>query len=189
MKSLNDFIQNLQQKPYETRVKILWATVVVVGILLIGLWVLNLKSTISSTDQQSSSVAAATKSQSPATQTNYLAVERAEVKDQTVKLFFNLNNTTSDILNVPNISNITLETSDKQFQPSKITDRQGQPFVQKVLSHTQAFGILVFENVNVGKADLIFDQMFFEPSPDQTFSDKLSIDITQLSKNNAKLRD
>ncbi|MEJ0021651.1 MAG: hypothetical protein WDN47_03645 [Candidatus Doudnabacteria bacterium] len=178
-----DFLTKLQKQPYNTRVKILWGSVVVAAIILFGLWVLTLRSSIKHLDTsdllKSPSTAGAN-----STKVNYAAVERVDTGSGNLKIFFNFNNTTDDILNVSSLSNISLTANGASIAPSQMTDRQGKPFVQKILSHTQNFGILVFPKIDGASAQLTFDQMFFEGSPDQILSQKLDLDLKKLGKPN-----
>ena len=63
-----------------------------------------------------------------------------------------------------------------------MTDRQGQLFVEKVLSNTQNFGILVFDNLEAESATLTFNQMFFEQNPTQILSQKFELDFKKLQQ-------
>lgn len=178
MKNLQDFIAHLQKQPYETRLKILWGTVIGAGIIIVILWMLNLKSTInnlSGTNPTPASTEVKTQ------ESSFVSIERAE-NTAGLKLFFNLNNTTDDILNVPSLDNISLEADGGTIKPTSITDRQGKPFVQKILSHTQDFGILNFPKIYSDSAVLNFTQMFFERSPDQPLNQKINLDIKKLVK-------
>lgn len=180
------FIANLQNKPYESRVKILWSTVVAIGILLFIIWVMSLKSTING------SIGGTNESTSQdlkvANEISLGEVEWVESTANNLKIYFNFNNSTSDILNFSKPSEITLTLNGNQLHPSKILNRQGQPFVQKILSHTQQFGILVFPAVKDNTAVLEFSQMTFDQKSDQALSQKINLDLKALN-NKDNLRD
>lgn len=178
---MNDFIKNLQEKPYETRVKILWGTVGVVAIIILAVWVITLKANIKNLDGKNllSTPATTSINQSPS---NFASVERAEISGQNLKLYFNFNNPTSDILNVSKNSDISLDIDGKQETPTQMTDRQGQPFVQKVLSKTQNFGILVFPAPRDSSGKLTFNQIFFEQTPSQIFNQTIDLDLKKLEQ-------
>ena len=118
---------------------------------------------------------------------NYITVERAEVAGQNLKIYFNFNNTTNDILNISKLTDITFNIDNQQTNPTQMLDRQGQTFVQKNLSHTQNFGILVFPNPHATTGTLTFNQMFFEQTPDKILTQTIDIDLKQLEQS-TKLR-
>lgn len=187
MKTRNfpDLINDLQNKPYNTRVKILWGTIIVVAIILFILWILGLKSTIGDLNKADLTRSDTAKVAS-ATQVSVGAVERIE-SGSNLKIYFNFTNPTDDILNISRIEDISLTVRGKSVAPTGLTDRQGKPFVQKILSHTQNFGILVFPKTDLDLGQLIFNQIFFEQSPDQMLSQEIDLDLKKLEKSN-KLR-
>jgi hypothetical protein len=181
---MKDFLTKLQNQPYETRIKILWGTVLAAGFILVIIWVLSLKSTISGIDGASLiQLNPTTTSNTKQTEIAYASVERVESTAQFLKIYFNLNNPTDDILNTAKLQNITLTFTGNSIQPQSMTDRQGNPFVQKVLSHTQNFGILVFSASPVHQASLTFDQMFLEKNSTDVFQQKLELNLDELIKN------
>ncbi len=180
---MNDFIKNLQEKPYETRMKILWGTVGVVAVVLVAAFIFNLKSAIqqttgdSFTENDKNTI-------SQETSLKLATVERVEKQGANLKVHFNFNNDSSDILNLPKLEDITLKTKAGDLTPTLMTDRQGQAFVQKVLSHTQNFGVLSFTNVTTDSGELLFDEMFFEKTPEQLFSQTVELDFNKLNSDN-----
>ena len=161
---------------------------IICGIIIIVIWILNLKNTLKSTDgksilttQDSSKVASAE------TDLDLLGVESVQRSGSQVKIYFNINNQTDDILNVPSLDNITFRDNNNSAHPQQLTDRQGSAFVKKVLTHTQNFGILTFTTINDEKGTLTFDQMFFEKNPEQIFKQILDLEFDKL-KNNAQPR-
>lgn len=181
---MNDFIKNLQEKPYETRMKILWGTVGVVAVLLVTAFIFNLKSVIHQTNGGSFTEGAKNPT-SQETSLKLATVERVEKQGTNLKIHFNFNNDSSDILNLSKLEDITLKTKAGDLTPTLMTDRQGQAFVQKVLSHTQNFGILSFTNVTADSGELLFDEMFFEKTPQQLFSQALELDFNKLNSDNS----
>lgn len=175
---LEKFLDNLQKKPYDTKVQILWSTTAVIAIVLIIIWVISLKSTIKN---NTTDTAAPAKSQTTIV-SEFLNIERVEKSGSTMKLYFNLNNNTDDILNVPSVEDITLQVSAGNLHPTSILDRQGQAFVQKVLSHTQAFGILTFSATTETAAQLVFDNMMLEKNPGQTLKQTVTLDLVKLNQ-------
>lgn len=181
-----DFITKLQKQPYHTRVKILWGTVGIVALVLFVLWVLSLKSTIKNLDAGSLIKTAGVSIEG--TRVSYAEVERVEDSPSSLKIYFNFNNPSDDILNIPTLNNITLTVKGKSVSPTQITDRQGRAFAQKILSRQQNFGILVFPKIDAGSGTLAFKQMSFERSPEQILSQTIELDLKKLQTTD-KLRD
>ncbi len=180
---MKNFISKIQEKPYETRVRILWSTVGVAAIILVAVFVLSVKSTLKNVDgKKLIDINQSATSTNDVTTTPYAAVERVERTEKVLKIYFNYHNTTDDILNISKIADITLTFEDNSIKPQAMTDRQGKTFIQKVLSKTQNFGILTFSPINTGKAVLTFDQMFFEKDPSKIFQQKLELNLDELSK-------
>lgn len=179
---MKDYIAELQKKPYATRVKILWGGTAAFAIILVIIWSLSLKSTIKNSSGQPLIPQASELTSKDQEETDFLDVERTETTGNTLKIYFNLNNKTDDILNVSKTANIELVTNAGTFRPSKMTDRQGQTFVQKILSHTQNFGILTFSAVNDTKATLIFNEMFLEKNPNQLLKQTFELDFEKLNQ-------
>ncbi|OGE89105.1 MAG: hypothetical protein A3J07_00920 [Candidatus Doudnabacteria bacterium RIFCSPLOWO2_02_FULL_49_13] len=172
-------LERLQNQPYETRVKILWITTVVIAIGLLIIWTVNLKSTIKNSDGQSAPP------QEPASSelTNqFLGVERVERIAGSLKIYFTLKNETNDILNVSKTDDISLTVDEGSLHPGSLLDRQGQPLAQKVLSHTQIFGIMNFKATNDKTGVLSFDNLFLEKNPDKIFRQELDLDFDKLNQ-------
>ncbi len=161
-----------------------------IGVILIVVWVLNLKSTFNSVDPKSligTSSGATTTNNSVLTKVSYAQVERIEQTSLTFKIYFNVNNTTDDILNFSTLTDITLQVDGQTYAPKQLLDRQGTPFAQKILSHTQDFGILVFGPIAGDRGTLTLDNMSFETANNSTFKQELNLNFSDL-KNSLKLR-
>jgi len=179
---MKNFIEKLQAKPYETRVKILWSSVLVTGVILVAIFVFNLKNTVSNIDSKDLIKLNPDTKTSPLTSTAYVLVERVERSSSLLKVYFNYNNPNDDILNVSKLSDIILNVENDNLIAQKITDRQGNIFVQKILSHTQNFGILYFPATTAKNGTLILDQMFMEKTPSDIFQQTLELNLEELSK-------
>jgi hypothetical protein len=177
---MTDPINKLQEYSYPTRVKILWATFLVVAIGLTGLIIQSIKSTVTNAGANLTKVEFS--KLLPESKTSYVSIERVERTDNILKIYFNINNTGNDILNVPKLTDIDLKIDDQVLNPQRITDRQGKVFAQKVLSYTQAFGILFFPKIDGSSATLTFDGMFLERDPVHTFRQTINLDLDKLSK-------
>src|SRR5258708_14471938 len=140
---MTDFIKKLQEKPYEVKLRILWGTVIGAAIVLVVILIFNIKDTLKNVDGKKL-IDLNTSSGRTAANTNiqYASVERVERTAKVLKIYFNLNNPTNDILNVSKVSDITLAFDGSEVKPQSILNRQGNPFFQKILSHTQNFRVL-----------------------------------------------
>jgi len=179
---MKDYIAELQKKPYATRVKILWGTTATFAVMLVVIWSLSLKSTIKNSSGQPLVPQNSGAADVDQKETNFLNVERTEIAGNTLKIYFNLNNQTDDILNVSKIADIELSTEAGILRPTKMVDRQGQTFVQKILSHTQNFGVLLFPTTSELEATLTFNEMFLEKNPDQLLKQSIELDFSKLNQ-------
>jgi hypothetical protein len=160
-----EIIQNLQNKPEQTRTRIFWSASTVAVIVVVAVWLVSFKNDVKNiTLSGSQTTANATKESTP----HYLSLESSELKDDHLLIYFSAQNDTGDILNFSQISNISLIIDGKKYQPSKITTRTNTDFVQKILSQSQNFGVLTFEKITKGYGQLTFDNLFFEQSPQDT---------------------
>ena len=82
-------LENLQDKPFATRVKILWLTVGVVAIGLIIIFIFNLKSTVSNLSGQDLINLSNRSSQTDSEQleTQLIQVERIEKANNSFKIY------------------------------------------------------------------------------------------------------
>jgi hypothetical protein len=172
-------IERLQKLPYNTRLKILWISFIVAAIGLVFLISSSIKNSIK--NNSGDLIKLDKVSPLPETTTAFASVERVEQTDKNLKIYFNLNNTTNDILNVSKLSDIKLRVDDSSTAATELTDRQGKPFVQKILSQTQDFGILTFPKTEADEAELIFSGLFFESNTSNIFQQTLKLDLEKLN--------
>lgn len=178
---ISQWLSKLQKQPYKVRIRILWITVLIVAFILIVLWFSSLKQKIANLNTKN--LLASPEQQTLEESGRYVSAERIETSPSgSSKLFFKINNPTDDILNLPKIDGIKLEVDNQTINPLKIYDRQNHPFVSKVLSHTENFGILIFSELNAQKANLIFKDLYFEQHPEVIFNEKLELDLDKLKK-------
>ena len=187
MISPNDLISKIQKKPYETRVRILWGTVLALAVIIFIAWIFGIKSTLNNVNKSDLIKINNPTTTTPQTNTVFARVERVELGRDQLKVYFNFNNSTDDILNISKLEDVSLQINSATIKPAQITDRQNAPFVQKILSHTQNFGILFFPATDAKKANLIFDQMFLESQPANLFQQKLDLNLSELNSK-AQLR-
>lgn len=121
--------------------------------------------------------------ETPTQEAKYVKVERVESSNNNFKIYFSVHNTQTDILNFSSSNEVKLTASGKTIGPERIVDRQNKPFVQKILSKTENFGILIFPQINSQTAELLFEDLYFENQPDKIFKELLSLDIDELTKN------
>lgn len=177
MKPFANFIHYLQNKPYRTRTQILWGVTAVVGLIVLSIWINNLKSNIRSL----SGANLISLDTIPVSNPHYLNIQQYEIRDGKLFLYFSFQNDTDDILNFPKPADISLQTGEQTIQPVNILNRQNQPFIAKALSHTQNFGVLVFE-IEASSGQVVFNNLFFERDPQKLFKEILDFDLKQLTK-------
>ena len=179
--NFSDFVKNLQNKPEHIRNRIFWVSSFVAAVLVVSLWAINFKHTIQNIDGRSV-LGALTTIQSQAAANHYLALDGAEMKSGKLLVYFSVNNDSDDILNFSAPSDIALNLDGNTYNPVSIQTRQNQPFTQKILSHTQTFGILTFDSPKSTSGDLTFDNLNFDQSPANIFHETIGFDLTNLSK-------
>jgi len=178
---MNKFLNSLQNKPYETRIKILWGTTIVIGVLIIVVWATTIKGTFKN-NGPITIAPVVNQSRGNQTEIGLIKIERAEKTGESLKIYFNLYNDTDDILTFSKAENIILKTNDSSVPATSALDRQGLPLVQKILSRTQIFGTLLFNTATDPNPELSFNGMFFEKEPDLTLKQTFQLDIPSLEK-------
>ena len=178
-----NFLEWAQKQSYETRIKMLWGSVAVIAIVIVGVWITSIKSNLNNISGANiTQIPTSNNSDIPESSIAFASVERAEVTPYGLKLYLNFNNTSDDILNIPGLLDFKLTADNKTVTPTEILDRQGKNFVQKVLSHTQNFCTLLFPTIKADKAELVLNQMFLEQSSTKIFKQTLKLDLKALEK-------
>ncbi|HYF98033.1 MAG TPA: hypothetical protein VD770_03545 [Coxiellaceae bacterium] len=157
--------------------QILWSAVIVCALIILTVWIWDLKSTVKnfSTDDFKPADAA------PAIiNSQYIKVERVETQGGTTKILFVVENPTDDIFSFSKLEDIELKTGNTTQAPENLTDRQGRPFVQKILSKTQNFGIVEFKTIETKSGDLMFNNLFFEQAPTKMLQEKIQLNFEKL---------
>ncbi len=176
-------LEQLRNKPYGTRVRILWTTVIVAAIVLIVVWVLGLKASLKEIDGKDLlSTNPTNSSSSVITTERYIQVERIESTTTGLNIYFNINNATDNILNFSQTQDISLELNNQTYHPKNVTNRQGEAFAQKILSRSMVFGILTFEPLNGVSGQITFDNLSFENTTNDSFKQKIELDFNNLEK-------
>lgn len=172
--NLFELIKQLQHKPYQTRLRILWGSVAVAAIILISLWGYSIKHRFDNNSSQENTTVL------PTIEQKYVKIERVETVPSGLKIFFTVNNQTTNILNFSGPNEIKLAIEGKTVNPSGVFDRQSKPFVQKILSKTENFGTLVFSGVQADVATLSFEDLYFEHQPEKIFMESHDLDLEEL---------
>lgn len=176
-----NWLENLQNKPLKVRVRILWVVCLAVAVALIAIWSLSIKAQIKNIgNDKNNKDNSSPVSEQPENTVQYIAVERVEDQGNSLKIYFNVNNNTNDILNFSKMEDIELKLNDQTKNPLAVRDRQGNAFVGKVLSKTQVFGIITFDKVQEDSATLTFGQLFFEKHPELILKQSLDLNFKQL---------
>ena len=171
--SLSHYIQQIQKLPYRSRVKILWGTTVSIAIILVLVWVATIKLSIKPINTDALQI----KSQQTE---RYIKVERLELANGTTQIFFSIKNTTDKILSFSRAEDIILNIGDTGLKPTRILTRQNKPFVQKILSNNEEFGILVFGELEPDEATITFSNLYFENTPETVFEEAVEVDLGKL---------
>ncbi len=174
----NRTLAHLQKLPLQTRIQILWISGVILATLLVALWTFSLKWEIRRLGQSTEIL---TNEQPIKLEEKFTKIEWAEIGPQT-KIFFAVSNQTADILNFSQIDDITLTLGKNIFKPIKLIDRQNRPFPQRILSHSQIFGVLIFDLQETDSAEIVFSDLFFEKAPETIFQENLSVNLDELDQ-------
>jgi hypothetical protein len=177
---MNEDLDTVQKLSYKTRVRIVWLTFIVVAVGLVFLIVQSIQGTIENAGDNLVTIQPS--SNQPQSQIKYVAVERIERTDKLLKIYFNLNNPSTDIVNFSKLTDVRLRVENTTYNPQQITDRQGGVFVQKVLSRTQNFGILYFTPIQTDVAELSFTNLSLEKDPSNLVQQTLQLQFSELIK-------
>src|SRR3989338_3821060 len=118
-------LKQLQQQPYETRVKMLWGATAVMALILVVLWVLSINMRID--EIENPNPIAIEQKEVVATKPKFVKVERVEESGASLKIFFSVNNTENDILNFSSDSEVKLTAKGISTTPTRMQDRQNKP--------------------------------------------------------------
>lgn len=110
----------------------------------------------------------------------HVTIESYEERGDKRYIYFKVQNNTGDILNFSQTDKITFKIDRQSLVPVSVTERQGSPFVSKVLSNTTVYGTLVFDKFEDTEGVLIFDELYFENQPSNVFQESIEVDITEL---------
>ncbi|PIR97257.1 MAG: hypothetical protein COT91_02355 [Candidatus Doudnabacteria bacterium CG10_big_fil_rev_8_21_14_0_10_41_10] len=202
---IKKFIEQLQNQPYEKRVRILWVSsfiaILVVGVTWIGLSAIQSKinekenkSQIFSEIEKNLEVAKIkfdklgedlqqqiSQLQIPddpqiITLVNYtLSIN----KDKLV-IEFIANNPSLDILNFlqDNYQNVKLTSGLTKYIPEQILTKEPEnPYPKKILSNESIYGYMIFEAPLDPELSLDVTNMYFDNLPDNRFSDNLKFNL------------
>lgn len=154
----------------------MWGSSVIATALVVSVWFVSFKQDV----KQLSGAGLVNLPQEIITTTHYLNIESAEIKDNRTYLYFSIKNDTANILNFSDPSNIEFSINKQIVKPASITDRQAKPFAQKILSNSQNFGILVFNQALSGRGDISFNNLAFEQGSGTIFKEVITVDLSKL---------
>ncbi|MBI2355987.1 MAG: hypothetical protein HYV13_02180 [Candidatus Doudnabacteria bacterium] len=178
MNSIANLIAKIQQKPYKVRMRMLWGATAAVALILMVIWFFSVKKAVTNIDSQD--LLNINRNEIPVQEAKYVKVERIEESNNSLKIFFSVNNPETDILSFSSSTEVELTTNKLTLNPVQIQDRQNKMFVQKILSKTENFGILVFSKVDSDSIKLVFKDLYFESRPDKIFSESISLNVDEL---------
>ncbi len=184
---IKNFLNNLQHRPYAVKVRILWTITVSAAVILIVVWGYSLRNQINKLDGEKL-ISLPNLQNQTVVESKYVKIERVESSTEGLKIFFSVKNDTNDILNFSRAEEVELEANNSKLTPLRLLDRQNKQFVQKVLSKTENFGILIFTPVKTDRATITFKDLYFEKSPEQLLKEVIKLDIEELTKDQ-RLRD
>lgn len=182
-----NFLKNLRHKPYATKVKILWTITVSVAVILVIIWGYTLRNQISKLDGEKLIDLPDLRNQ-PQVESKFVKIERVESSAKELKIFFSVKNESNDILNFSRAEEVGLEANNSTLVPLYLLDRQNKPFVQKILSKTENFGILIFPPVQADHAVITFKDLYFEKTPQELLKETIKLNLDELTKDQT-LRD
>ena len=176
---INKFLSNLQNKSEQTKNRIFWSASIIATVVVATVWFGSFKREIQSISGTDLNLNA---QQSQESAPHYLKLEGAEQTNDKLAIYFSVNNDSEDILNFSTNNDIDLLIGGKKSNPVSVTNRQGDKFVEKVLSHQEQFGIATFDNIADNTGTITFDNLYFEQTPSNIFKETLELDLKKLSK-------
>lgn len=178
---MQSVLSYLQKLPYSTRLRILWSTVVLAGLVLLVLWFFSLQKEVENLNNQSSLITSGNALGAQKTSSGLVEVERVELTETSLRILFNVNNQSNDILNFSSAENIELVINGQVIKPMRVLDRQNKAFVSKILSETRNFGVLVFQPMETSDATLTFDDLYYEKRSETLLKETLELDLEELT--------
>ncbi len=177
-------LSSLQQQPLAVRMRILWGVTAAIAVILFLVWIYSTSQSVKKAEK--TEIPGINTQQTPAesvnAETQRINIEWIEHKEKTLLVYFKVNNTTNNILNFSKLEDITLAFNDQNYKAKYIQDRQGSQFVVKVLSNTQKFGMVAFDDVQESSAEIKFDNLFFENEEQNVFYETTKLDLKALNK-------
>lgn len=197
-------IKKLQGLPYGQKVKILWVSTVIIGVVIVIVWtsIMVLVPKQNNENEQAGVLDSVRENVSDAQQQlsnldnplvdptfgetdvprDYQVITLTEArayKNNSVRIKFTMNNPTKDLLSVTNTehSNIYLESDNYKLSPLTMFTVAADPVPTKLLSETTVEGIILFRHPTSSQATLVFENMFFDNQPEAPFTEKFPLTI------------
>lgn len=200
-----DFIRGLQAKPYRTRVKIFWLTVLLAAVLLVAVWILlvSLINRSNTANEKSSGgglfgyvaeefnkarerIFTFSDSKPQGAESDIAQAVEINMKSfttdpdtQILTVYFEVKNNSPEILNF-------VETGAKNFQlndgtatrPARaVLTTKYESFPKRILGNTTAVGQIVFSHPENKSFKLEISQLYFLDKPEEKFSKSLAFDL------------
>jgi hypothetical protein len=177
---LAEKINFLQQLPIKARMRILWVSVAIIAVALIFIWINSLTNMVGKFNLSEITNLGPEAQKTEVSQ--YVTVESFEKYGNKIALYFRVANNTNNILSFSRPGDVTIVTDKKSQKVISMKKRQGTEFAKKVLSNTEEFGILEFDDPDTDNFKLSFDNLFFENDPEKLLTEIVAINLKGLGK-------
>lgn len=177
---LNQINEYLQTRSDRTKNRIILFVVILAALGFGYLWINSLSGNFG--DLSADSIIPKGDSGAEVSTQKFISLEAKENKDGKTYIYFKIENPTDDILNFSATDDIFIRTESRDIEAEKITNRQNQEFVRKVLSKTTNYGVITFPQLTPAESIIIFDIMFLEQNPNNIFKEELEFNIENLDE-------
>jgi len=171
-------INKIQNKPYETRVKLFWIGLIIAVLLLGTVWgavaladkpqeqpqngiIAQFKEWFANARDRADDMASTHSEKEPIT-----ILEATETAAGQVLILFSVTNETDNILTLLNTTESTapkIVSNATSTEPISVATSDGQPFPGKILSHTTLAGSMLINKPATTSFTLEFSNLYYEP--------------------------
>ncbi|HYE22660.1 MAG TPA: hypothetical protein VD998_03675 [Verrucomicrobiae bacterium] len=175
-------LKALQEQPEDVRVKIMWTVTAIIGVAILAVWLVSTKNQIQNTDTSDLSFLTGVLKNETTTDNQYINAEWIERSNGKLKVYFKVNNPTNSILNFSKSIDVSLKIGDQTQVAEELKNRQESQFVQKILSNSTEYGVVVFTDIPGDRGEITFGQLFFENQEQTIFTQKADLNLKELNK-------